>query len=144
MIETPNIDQLASEGMRFSQHYAGAPVCAPSRCVLLTGKHLGHAYIRGNDEMAERGNVWDFAAASNDPNLEGQRPIPAGSTTIGSILQAAGYTTACVGKWGLGAPLSEGAPNKQGFDFFFGCVFMHNSVFPCVKKVKSDLKGEKV
>lgn len=120
IIETPNIDQLAREGMRFSQHYAGAPVCAPSRCVLLTGKHLGHAYIRGNDEMPERGNVWDFAAASKDPNLEGQRPLPAGSTTIGSILQSAGYTTACIGKWGLGAPLSEGAPNKQGFDFFFG------------------------
>jgi arylsulfatase len=120
IIETPNIDQLANEGMRFSQHYAGAPVCAPSRCVLLTGKHLGHAYIRGNDEMTERGNVWDFAAASNDPNLEGQRPIPAGSSTIGSILQAAGYTTACIGKWGLGAPLTDGAPNKQGFDFFFG------------------------
>ena len=120
IIETPNIDKLASEGMRFSQHYAGAPVCAPSRCVLLTGKHLGHAYIRGNDEMAERGDVWDFAAATNDANLEGQRPIPAGTATIGSILQTAGYTTACIGKWGLGAPLSEGAPNKQGFDFFFG------------------------
>jgi arylsulfatase A-like enzyme len=120
VIETPNIDQLASEGMRFSQHYAGAPVCAPSRCVLLTGKHLGHAYIRGNDEMAERGDVWDFAAASTDPNLEGQRPIPAATTSIGSILQTAGYTTACIGKWGLGAPLTEGAPNKQGFDFFYG------------------------
>jgi len=120
VIETPNIDRLASEGMRFSQHYAGAPVCAPSRCVLLTGKHTGHAYIRGNDEMAERGDVWDFAAASNDPNLEGQRPIPAGTITIGSVLQTAGYKTACIGKWGLGAPLTEGAPNKQGFDFFFG------------------------
>ena len=120
VIETPNIDKLATEGMSFSQHYAGAPVCAPSRCVLLTGKHTGHAYIRGNDEMAERGDVWDFAAASNDPNLEGQRPLPAGTTTVGSILQTAGYTTGCIGKWGLGAPLTEGAPNKQGFDFFYG------------------------
>jgi len=49
-IETPNIDQLAEEGIRFTQHYSGAPVCAPARCVLLTGKHSGHAYIRGNDE----------------------------------------------------------------------------------------------
>jgi arylsulfatase A-like enzyme len=120
LIETPNIDKLANEGMRFTQHYAGAPVCAPSRCVLLTGKHLGHAYIRGNDEMAERGKVWDFAAASADPGLEGQRPLPAGTTTIGTLLQSAGYTTAIIGKWGLGAPLTDGIPNKQGFDFFFG------------------------
>jgi len=73
-IETPNIDALAAGGMRFSQHYSGAPVCAPSRCVLLTGKHLGHAQIRGNDEWAERGDVWNFEAMANDPNLEGQRP----------------------------------------------------------------------
>jgi arylsulfatase A-like enzyme len=121
-IETPNIDQLASEGMRFTQHYAGAPVCAPSRCVLLTGKHLGHAYIRGNDAMKERGDVWNFAAATKDPYLEGQRPIPAGTVNIGSILHDAGYKTACVGKWGLGGPLTEGAPNKQGFDFFYGYI----------------------
>ena len=119
-IETPNIDKLALEGMRFTQHYAGAPVCAPSRCVFLTGKHTGHAYIRGNDEMTERGDVWNFAAASNDPFLEGQRPLPAGTVTIGTTLQQAGYKTACIGKWGLGGPLTEGAPNKQGFDFFYG------------------------
>jgi len=59
-IETPNIDALAANGMRFTQHYAGAPVCAPSRCVLLTGQHLGHAQIRGNDEMPDRGDVWNF------------------------------------------------------------------------------------
>lgn len=120
LIETPNIDKLATEGMSFTQHYAGAPVCAPSRCVLLTGKHTGHAYIRGNDEMTERGDVWDFAAASNDPNLEGQRPIPAGTATIGTMLQHAGYKTGIIGKWGLGGPLTEGIPNKQGFDFFYG------------------------
>ena len=66
-IRTPNIDQLAAEGMRFTQHYSGSPVCAPSRCVLLTGKHTGHSYIRDNDEMNERGDVW------HDPELEGQR-----------------------------------------------------------------------
>ena len=132
VIETPNIDLLASEGMRFTQHYAGAPVCAPSRCVLLTGKHSGHAYIRGNDEMPERGNVWDFEAASNDPNLEGQRPLPAGTNTIGSLLQTAGYKTAIVGKWGLGAPLTEGTPNKQGFDFFYGynCQRQAHTYYP--------------
>lgn len=131
-IETPNIDALATNGMRFTQHYAGAPVCAPSRCVLLTGKHLGHAQIRGNDEWAERGPVWDFEAMANDPHLEGQRPLKAGTRTIGTELQRAGYKTAIVGKWGLGAPFTEGIPNKQGFDFFYGynCQRQAHTYFP--------------
>ena len=131
-IETPNIDKLASNGMRFTQHYAGAPVCAPSRCVLLTGKHTGHAQIRGNDEWAERGDVWDFEAMAKDPNLEGQRPLKTGTLTIGKLLQQAGYKTGIVGKWGLGAPLTEGIPNKQGFDFFYGynCQRQAHTFFP--------------
>jgi len=131
-IETPNIDALAAGGMRFTRHYAGAPVCAPSRCVLLTGKHLGHAQIRGNDEWAERGKVWDFQAMFDDPNLEGQRPLKAGTKTIGRLLQQADYKTGIVGKWGLGAPLTEGIPNKQGFDFFFGynCQRQAHTYFP--------------
>ncbi|NOY95772.1 MAG: arylsulfatase [Chlorobi bacterium] len=131
-IETPNIDALATNGMRFTQHYAGAPVCAPSRCVLLTGKHLGHAQIRGNDEWASRGAVWDFEAVAKDPNLEGQRPLKPGTKTIGRLLQSAGYKTAIVGKWGLGAPLTEGIPNKQGFDFFYGynCQRQAHTYFP--------------
>lgn len=131
-IETPNIDRLAENGMRFTQHYAGAPVCAPSRCVLLTGKHMGHAQIRGNDEWRERGEVWDFEAMSKDPNLEGQRPLKPGTKTIGRLLQQAGYTTGIVGKWGLGAPLTEGIPNKQGFDFFYGynCQRQAHTFFP--------------
>lgn len=131
-IETPNIDALATNGIRFTQHYAGAPVCAPSRCVLLTGKHLGHAQIRGNDEWAERGDVWNFEAMAKDPNLEGQRPLKRGTITIGSLLQGAGYKTGIVGKWGLGAPLTEGIPNKQGFDFFYGynCQRQAHTFFP--------------
>ncbi|QGY45428.1 sulfatase-like hydrolase/transferase [Maribellus comscasis] len=131
-IETPNIDALATHGMRFTQHYAGAPVCAPSRCVLLTGKHLGHAQIRGNDEWAARGDVWNFEAMAKDPNLEGQRPLKPGTKTIGRLLQNAGYKTGVVGKWGLGAPLTEGIPNKQGFDFFFGynCQRQAHTYFP--------------
>ncbi|MCY1722812.1 arylsulfatase [Prolixibacteraceae bacterium Z1-6] len=131
-IETPNIDRLAENGIRFTQHYAGAPVCAPSRCVLLTGKHMGHAQIRGNDEWRERGNVWDFKAMSEDPNLEGQRPLKTGTKTIGRMLQQAGYKTGIVGKWGLGAPLTEGIPNKQGFDFFYGynCQRQAHTFFP--------------
>ena len=76
LIETPNIDALASAGILFTQHYSGSPVCAPSRCVLLTGLHSGHAYIRGNDEWGERGDVWDYLAMIKDSTLEGQRPIP--------------------------------------------------------------------
>ncbi|GAB1453612.1 arylsulfatase [Draconibacterium sp.] len=131
-IETPNIDALATNGMRFTQHYSGAPVCAPSRCVLLTGKHLGHAQIRGNDEWAERGPVWDFEAMAKNPNLEGQRPLKTGTITIGTVLQSAGYKTAVVGKWGLGAPLTEGIPNKQGFEFFYGynCQRQAHTYFP--------------
>ena len=105
-IRTPNLDRLAAEGMRFTQHYSGSPVCAPSRAVFLTGLHAGHAYIRGNDEMAFRGDVW------NDLSLEGQRPLLGGTTTIGTVLQEAGYVTGAMGKWGLGGPGSSGAPNQ--------------------------------
>ena len=132
LIETPHLDQLASNGMRFTQHYAGAPVCAPSRCILLTGQHAGHAYIRGNDEWASRGDVWNFAKAVDDPNLEGQRPIPDSIPTIGNVLQEAGYKTAIVGKWGLGAPLTDGIPNNRGFDFFYGynCQRQAHTLYP--------------
>lgn len=131
-IQTPNIDQLANGGMRFMQFYSGAPVCAPARCVLLTGKHSGHAFIRGNDEWRERGEVWDFAKAVEDPGLEGQRPIPDSILTVAEVLQSAGYRTACIGKWGLGAPFTEGAPNQQGFDVFFGynCQRQAHTYFP--------------
>lgn len=131
-IETPNIDALAAQGMRFTQHYSGSPVCAPSRCVLMTGLHSGHAYIRGNDEWSERGDTWNFAAMAEDPNLEGQRPIPAGTTTVGNVLKSAGYKTGIVGKWGLGGPLTEGIPTKQGFDFFYGynCQRQAHTYFP--------------
>jgi len=132
LIETPNLDNLAANGMRFTQHYSGSPVCAPSRCVLLTGQHAGHAYIRSNDEWASRGDVWDFAKAVEDPNLEGQIPIPSSIPTIGNVLQKAGYKTAIVGKWGLGAPLTDGIPNNRGFDFFFGynCQRQAHTLYP--------------
>lgn len=120
LIETPNIDQLAQNGVRFTQHYAGSPVCAPSRCVLLTGKHTGHAEVRGNDEWKERGDVWNYLAMENDSTLEGQRPLADGTKTIGNLLQQAGYITGIVGKWGLGAPHTNSTPLQKGFDFFYG------------------------
>lgn len=131
-IQTPHIDALARTGMRFTQHYSGAPVCAPSRYVLLTGKHTGHAYIRGNDEWNQRGDVWDFQAMLDDSTLEGQRPIPASTVTLGGLLQQNGYTTGIFGKWGLGAPETEGVPNTQGFDSFYGynCQRQAHNLFP--------------
>lgn len=132
LIETPNIDKLAQNGIKFTDHYSGAPVCAPSRCVLLTGKHSGHAYVRGNDEWAERGEVWDYKATIADSTLEGQRPMPADTKTIGKLLQSAGYKTGIVGKWGLGAPNTNSIPTKQGFDFFCGynCQRQAHTYYP--------------
>ena len=121
-IKTPNIDRIAAEGMRFTQHYSGSTVCAPSRCVLMTGKHTGHAYVRDNYEVGgwERG----------DP--EGQLPIPADTVTVAKILKKAGYTTGAIGKWGLGGPDSEGHPNNQGFDHWFGylCQRQAHNYYP--------------
>ena len=115
-IQTPNIDRLARQGMRFTQHYCGNAVCAPSRCSLMTGKHPGHAYVRNNgrpkglDRLKEEYG-WEFP---------GQNPIPDGELTIAEMLKQKGYATAAVGKWGLGQFGTTGDPNKQGFDLFFG------------------------
>lgn len=111
-ISTPNIDRMAKEGMRLTQHYAGAPVCAPSRCILLTGMHSGHAYIRSNSEMPGGG----FA----DNEEKGQFPLTEGTFTVGKLFQNVGYKTAAIGKWGLGMANNSGAPTKQGFDYFYG------------------------
>lgn len=125
-IRTPRLDRLAAEGARLTGFYTGSPVCAPARCVLLTGLHAGHASIRDNDEMAERGDVW------NDPALEGQRPLPAADRTLAEVLKDAGYATACIGKWGLGWAGSEGDPNAQGFDRFYGylCQRIAHNYYP--------------
>jgi arylsulfatase A-like enzyme len=116
LIQTPHLDQLAKEGMRFTRNYAGNAVCAPSRCVLMTGKHPGHAWVRNNSEVKP----------------EGQRPIPESEVTIAEILQSAGYVTGAFGKWGLGNPGSVGDPNNQGFDRFFGynCQRHAHSYYP--------------
>lgn len=102
--KTPHIDELASNGMKFLRHYSGSTVCAPSRSTLLTGLHTGHTPIRGNKEIQP----------------EGQEPMPAETVTIAELLKKEGYHTAAVGKWGLGFIESEGDPNNQGFDYFFG------------------------
>jgi arylsulfatase A-like enzyme len=109
-VKTPNIDHLATEGLRFTNAYSGAPVCAPARCTLLTGLHTGHAFIRGNAKFSLRPDPQDF--------------------TVAEMLQKAGYGTMSAGKWGLGEPDSTGTPTKKGFDYFYGFIDQtqaHNS-----------------
>jgi arylsulfatase A-like enzyme len=113
---TPNIDKLATEGMVFTQHYSGSTVCAPSRSTLLTGMHTGHTAIRGNKEVQP----------------EGQYPLPDSTYTLAEMLKEAGYKTGVFGKWGLGYPGSEGDPNMQGFDEFYGynCQRLAHHYYP--------------
>lgn len=122
LIKTPNIDKLAVEGKKFTNHYSPSPVCAPTRCSILTGQSTRISWVRENREFG------DFSA----DGIEGQDPLPEGTYTVGSMLQNAGYTTACIGKWGLGGPGSTGEPNKQGFDYFFGylCQRQAHNYYP--------------
>jgi arylsulfatase A len=114
--KTPNIDRIAKEGIRFTQHYSGSTVCAPSRSCLMTGLHTGHTPIRGNFEIRP----------------EGQKPMPAETVTVAELLEKEGYVTGAFGKWGLGFPGSEGDPTKQGFDAFFGynCQRIAHNYYP--------------
>jgi len=104
ILQTPRLDAMAKEGMRFTQFYAGCTVCAPSRSVLLTGRHTGHTVVRGN---------------STEPIV-----IEPGQPTLASVLKEAGYATACIGKWGVGTPDNLTNPNDVGFDHFYGYVNM--------------------
>jgi arylsulfatase A len=114
--ETPNIDRLAKEGLKFTQFYSGSTVCAPARASLLSGLHTGHTAVRGNKGM--------------EP--EGQTPLPDSVITIANLLQQNGYATAAFGKWGLGYITTSGDPNKKGFDLFFGynCQSLAHNYFP--------------
>ena len=109
-IKTPELDRLASSGMRFEQAYSGSTVCAPSRSVLMTGQHTGHTTVRAN-----------FGA-------DGERiPLNDSDITVAEVLKSAGYATGMIGKWGLGEPGTTGLPNKQGFDHWFGYLNQHNA-----------------
>jgi arylsulfatase A len=117
--KTPNIDRLAMAGMKFTAHYSGNNVCAPSRCVLMTGKHPGHAYIRDN-----RGGL--------GPGGEGQEPVPAGELKLPLTLRELGYAVGGFGKWGLGGIGTSGDPARQGFDLFYGynCQAVAHNYYP--------------
>lgn len=115
-IITPNIDQLAKNGVRFTQFYSGTAVCAPARCSFMTGLHTGHTAIRGNVTIKP----------------EGQLPLPDSSITIAMRLKEAGYTTAAFGKWSLGFITTSGDPEKKGFDEFYGynCQTLAHNYYP--------------
>lgn len=110
-IQTPHLDRLAREGMRFTDFYAGCTVCAPSRCVLMSGQHMGHCHVRGNAGQQNRA-----AQILRDQDV-----------TVAEVLKQAGYATALCGKWGLGEENSIGVPNRQGFDYFFGYLNQHHA-----------------
>ncbi len=114
--KTPNIDKLAKNGIKFTQHYSGSTVSAPSRSCLMTGQHTGNTPIRGNREVKP----------------EGQWPIPKEQVTVAELLKSHGYTTGAFGKWGLGYPGSEGDANNQGFDVFYGynCQRIGHNYYP--------------
>jgi arylsulfatase A-like enzyme len=109
-IKTPFLDAMAKEGIRFTNHYTSAPVCAPARCMLMTGQHAGHSYIRGNYELG----------GFKDDKEGGQMPLPENTFTIAKLMKSAGYQTALVGKWGLGMNNTTGDPNLHGFDYYYG------------------------
>ncbi len=125
LIRTPHIDRMAAEGMRFTQHYTSAPVCAPARCSLMTGRHGGHALIRDNTELHP-------AEYPFGDSFGGQYPLPAGTVTMARLLQQAGYVTGAFGKWGLGGVGTTGDPLQQGFDRFFGynCQRHAHNLYP--------------
>ncbi len=114
--KTPNIDKLAVDGMFFTQHYSGSTVCGPARSSIMTGKHSGHTFIRGNKEVYP----------------EGQYPLESAAITVAELLKKEGYVTGTFGKWGLGYPGSEGDPNNQGFDEFYGynCQRLAHNYYP--------------
>jgi arylsulfatase len=116
IIKTPRIDQLAREGLRFTQYYCGSPVCAPSRCTLMTGKHTGHAAIRNNKQPQGMAKLREEFAWETP----GQQPLPASEVTIAELLRTKGYATAAIGKWGLGMIGTSGDPSRQGVDLFYG------------------------
>jgi arylsulfatase len=117
-IKTPHIDQLAAQGMKWTHFYAGSAVCAPSRCALLTGQHMGHATVRNNRQYRK--------------GEEGQFPLRAEDVTLAQLLKNKGYVTAGLGKWGLGNWDTTGSPLKHGFDYFFGynCQAHAHSHYP--------------
>ena len=144
LIETPHLDQMAREGMRFTQAYAGSPVCAPSRASFMTGQHTGHTEVRGNKEywrgvpMVKYGDNDEFSRV-------GQHPYDADHIILPEIMKRNGYTTAMFGKWAGGYEGSHSTPDKRGIDEFYGyiCQFQAHLYYPNFLNRFSRSKGDK-
>ena len=142
LIETPNLDRMAREGLRFTQAYCGCPVSAPSRCSLMTGQHCGHTEVRGNKEYWS-GNV--KYGANDDYAVAGQHPYDTAHVNIAQILKDNGYTTGMFGKWAAGYEGSAYTPDKRGIDEYFGyiCQFQAHLYYPNFLNRYSRSKGDK-
>lgn len=140
-IQTPNIDKLASEGMRFTQAYSGSPVSAPSRASLMTGQHTGHCEIRGNKEYW-KGKV--KYGANIDYAITGQHPLDPNHIVLPEIMKDNGYTTGQFGKWAGGYEGSVSTPDKRGIDEFYGyiCQFQAHLYYPNFLNRFSTQKGD--
>ena len=140
-IKTPNIDKMASDGMRFTQAYCGCPVSAPSRCSLMTGQHCGHTEVRGNKEYWS-GNV--KYGKNDDYAISGQHPYDTAHVNLAQILKDNGYTTGMFGKWAAGYEGSAYTPDKRGIDEYFGyiCQFQAHLHYPNFLNRYSKSKGD--
>lgn len=131
LIRTPHIDQLAQEGMRFTQAYAGAPVSAPSRASLMTGQHTGHTKVRGNREYWPQSPTVMYGD-NRDYGIVGQEPYDPNHLILPELFKAQGYRTALFGKWAGGYEGSVSTPDKRGVDEFYGyiCQFQAHLYYP--------------
>lgn len=142
-ISTPNLDRMASEGMRFTQAYAGSPVSAPSRATLMTGQHTGHTHVRGNKEYWKERPMIKYGV-SEDPDLVGQEPYDPNHIILPEIMKANGYTTGMFGKWAGGHEGSVSTPDKRGIDEYYGyiCQYMAHSYYPNFLNRYSKRRGD--
>lgn len=143
-ISTPRLDRMASEGMRFTQAYAGSPVSAPSRATFMTGQHSGHTLVRGNKEYWNSGNLNQKYGNNTDYSLVGQHPYDPDHIIIPEIFKKNGYTTGMFGKWAGGYEGSASTPDKRGIDEFYGyiCQFQAHLYYPNFLNEYSSSKGD--
>lgn len=143
-INTPNIDQMAAEGMRFTQAYAGSPVSAPSRATLMTGQHSGHTHVRGNKEYWPQSAVVTYGE-NKDYAVVGQEPYDSTHVILPEVMKKHGYTTGMFGKWAGGYEGSWSTPDKRGVDEFYGyiCQFQAHLYYPNFLNRYSRSKGDK-
>ena len=142
-IQTPNLDRMAQEGMRFTQAYAGSPVSAPSRASLMTGQHSGHGHVRGNREYWKDAPVM-YYGENQDWTVVGQEPYDPNHIILPEVMKKNGYTTGMFGKWAGGYEGSVSTPDKRGVDEFYGyvCQFQAHLYYPNFLNRYSKSKGD--